>query len=61
MDEYAIELGKLRPLEFALKNALFDTIVEVGNGRMSVAEITGVLEEVKLMMHGVLEYPEGYE
>ena len=59
--EVAVEVGRLRPLEMTLKLEIFDTIIDVANGKMSVTEIVGVLDELKLMMQGVLDLPEGYE
>lgn len=59
--DVTIEVGRLRPAEVALQHAIFDAIVEAGNGKVTVTETVGVLEEIKLMMQGVLAYPEGYE
>ena len=60
-NDVIIEVGRLRPTELALKLAVFETIIEVGNGKVTVSEIVGVLDEIRLMMQGVLDLPEGYE
>jgi len=60
-NDVSIEVGRLRPLEASLKHAFFTSIVEIAAGKMTTAEVSGVLDEVKLTVLGVFDYPEEYE
>ena len=50
-----IEVGKLRPLEIVLKDSLLDVIDEVAGGKMTSAEVYGILGEIQLIVMGVFD------
>ena len=50
-----IQVGKLRPLEIVLKSAFLESIDDIAAGKMTCAEVVGILEEVKLITLGVFE------
>jgi len=54
-NDIEIEVGKLRPLEIVLKDALRDVIDEVAAGKMTSAEVYGILGELQLIVMGVFE------
>jgi hypothetical protein len=51
-----IEVGRFKPLETALYNAIHDVIQEIGGGKMTPAEVNGLLLQIQLEMLGVFEY-----
>ena len=50
-----IEVGKLRPLEIVLKDNLLDVIDDVAGGKMTSAEVYGILGEIQLIVMGVFD------
>jgi hypothetical protein len=44
-----------RPLEIALSHAIKNVIYEIGSGKMTIMEIIGVIEMVKLEIFETLE------
>lgn len=56
--DYEIQVGKVRPLELALRDALLDVVREIAAGKMTSAEVYGILGEIQLIVMGSLEYPE---
>ena len=51
-----IEVGRFKPQETALYNAIHDVIAEIGGGKMTPAEVNGLLLQIQLEMLGVFEY-----
>ena len=50
-----IEVGKLRPLEIVLKDELLAAIDDVAGGKMTSAEVYGILGEIQLIVMGVFD------
>ena len=60
-NDVEVEVGRLRPLEIALKYGFFAAIADIAAGKMTTAEVVGILDEVKLTVQGVFDYPEEFE
>ena len=55
LNEVEIQVGKLRPLEIVLKDSLRDVIDDVAGGKMTSAEVYGILGELQLIVMGVFD------
>ena len=55
MSDMQIEVGTLRPLELVLKDGILDVINEVAGGKMTSAEVYGILGEIQLIVMGVFD------
>lgn len=55
MSDMQIEVGTLRPLELVLKDGILEVINDVAAGKMTSAEVYGILGEIQLIMMGVFD------
>ena len=51
-----IQVGRFKPQETAMYNAIHDVIADIGGGKMTPAEVNGLLFQIQLEMLGVFEY-----